>query len=254
MLTTLEYSEVFIEISAKRMFGARGRWFFIALLQVVKAAGRFFILKHSTDSIITTPAIPSLNRKPFIKQVKESDKNAPLIAPPVASANFTFQLKRSGRCVRKVEGAPPLQYRDFKLKQEIDAYNKQQTSVPNALLQAEYLYVAKPLLHLASIGIFGEKRWKQYVVALSLDLVSIRLYYKNRHLMSKQQKLEMSRRCINLLLYLMRSPFYERYTQGRLEGFLGALTRNIPFLGLIANPLLEYIPHWQDTYFYLWST
>ncbi|XP_065361470.1 peroxisomal membrane protein PEX16 [Calliphora vicina] len=256
MLTTLEYCEVFIEISAKRVFGNKGKWVFIAGLQVLKAAGRFFILKHSTEQIITSPAMPALNRR----ALKNDNKNSRLRSGcqqtdnknSLEEHNFTFKLKRSGRVVRKVEGAPPLHYRSFKLNEELETMQKSQ--VPKILLQAEYLYIAKPLIHLASMGMFGEKSWKQFVVSLAVDISSINMYRRNRHLMSKQQQLILSHRCINLLLYLMRTPFYEKFTQSRLERILGFIANHVPIAKMVAGPLREYIPHWQSTYFYLWST
>lgn len=35
-MTTLEYCEVFIELSSQQMWGRRGRWFMIVVLQIIK--------------------------------------------------------------------------------------------------------------------------------------------------------------------------------------------------------------------------
>ncbi|BFF97353.1 peroxisomal membrane protein PEX16 [Drosophila madeirensis] len=255
-LTTLEYSEVFIEISARRLFGQTGKWLVIALIQVFKAAGRLFILRHSTSDIITSPPIASLNRRALGKQRKGAAAEVPPANDDVnlmqSQHSITFQLKRSGRIIRKVEGAPPIQYRDFKL--HVENTEAAKTQIPRELLTAEYLYISKPLIHLAAMGLFGRRSWKQYMVALSMDLYSIHLYRQRRHLMSKQQKLELSRRCINLMYFLVRSPFYENYTQSRLERLLDLLARTVPMAKMVAGPLKDYIPQWQSTYFYLWST
>lgn len=250
MLTTLEYCEVFIEISAKRIFGHRGKWLFIAGIQLIKAAGRFFILKHSTGQIITSPSLPAINRRSLNRKKISADdklnKNESF-----EEHNFTFKLKRSGRLMRKVEGAPPIHYRSFKLNEELETVQKSQ--VPKILLQAEYLYIVKPLLHLASMSVFGERSWKQYMISLAIDMASINMYRRNRHLMTKQQQVILSHRCVHLLLYLMRSPFYDKFTNRKLENLLGIIAK-IPIAKMLAGPLREYIPHWQSTYFYLWST
>lgn len=249
-LTTLEYCEVFIEISARRMFGQTGKWLVITLIQVFKAAGRLFLLKHSTSDIITSPPIAALNRRALSKQRKSEAVAADSV--PQSEHSITFQLKRSGRLIRKVEGAPPIQYRDFKL--HVDSADAAKTQIPRELLQAEYLYIAKPLIHLAAMGLFGQRSWKQYMIALSIDLYSVHIYRQQRHLMSKQQKLELSRRCINLLYFLVRSPFYDNYTKSRIERILGFVAQHVPIAKVVAGPLKEYVPQWQNTYFYLWST
>ncbi|XP_013116369.1 peroxisomal membrane protein PEX16 [Stomoxys calcitrans] len=248
ILTTLEYTEVFIEISAKRLFGPKGKWVFITLLQCFKAAGRYFILKHSSVRIVTSPALPPLNRKSLLKKSNATSSTNQFGSD---EHSVTFKLKRSGRLMRKVEGAPPLQYRTFKLEEEVLTMQKRQH--PKALLQAEYLYIAKPLIHLVSMGLFGEKSWKQYVVSLAVDLASIKMYHKNRQQMSKEQQRILSHRCLNLCMYLMRSPFYENITQSRLETLLNLLGR-VPIAKMLAGPLRDYIPHWQSIYFYIWST
>ncbi|XP_005187073.2 peroxisomal membrane protein PEX16 [Musca domestica] len=249
MLTTLEYCEVFIEISAKKLFGVKGKWIFVAILQCLKAAGRFFILKHSTERIITTPALPVLNRKKMSK--KNANATTATNQMTMDEHSVTIKLKRSGRIMRKVEGAPPLQFRSFKLQEEVLSVQKQHH--PKGLLQAEYLYIAKPLIHLASMGVFGEKSWKQLMVSLAVDLASIKMYHANRQHMSKEQQRILSHRCLNLCMYLMRSPVYESFTQSRLEGLLNLLAK-IPIAKMVAGPLKDYIPHWQSMYFYIWST
>ncbi|XP_061402585.1 peroxisomal membrane protein PEX16 [Musca vetustissima] len=251
MLTTLEYCEVFIEISAKKLFGNKGKWILVAFLQCLKAAGRFFILKHSTERIITTPALPVLNRKKLSKKNNAAAATTATNQLSMDEHSVTIKLKRSGRIMRKVEGAPPLQYRSFKLQEEVMSVPKQHH--PKGLLQAEYLYIAKPLIHLASMGVFGEKSWKQLLVSLAVDVTSIKMYHNNRQHMSKEQQRILSHRCLNLCMYLMRSPFYERFTQSRLEGLLNLLAR-IPIAKMMAGPLRDYIPHWQAMYFYMWST
>jgi len=249
-LTTLEYCEVFIEISARRLFGQTGKWLVIALIQIAKAAGRLFLLKHSTLDIITSPPITALNRRALSKQRQTEASAAESL--PQSEHSITFQLKRSGRLIRKVEGAPPIQYRDFKL--HVDNADAAKTQIPRELLKAEYLYIAKPLIHLAAVGLFGQRSWKQYMIALSIDLYSVHVYRQHRHLMSKQQKLELSRRCINLMYFLVRSPFYENYSKSRIERVLGFVADHVPIAKVVAGPLKDYIPQWQDTYFYLWST
>ncbi|EDW79070.1 uncharacterized protein Dwil_GK12314 [Drosophila willistoni] len=251
-LTTLEYSEVFIEISARRLLGQTGRWLVIALIQVFKAAGRFFILRHSTSDIITSPPIAALNRRALKKQKPVVTDENQAMNSVNSQHSITFQLKRSGRVIRKVEGAPPIQYRDFKL--HVDNAEAARTQIPRELMQAEYLYISKPLIHLLSMGVFGRRSWKQYAIALSLDLYSVHLYRQHRHLMSQQQKLELSRRCINLLYYLVRSPFYENYTESKINRILGFVAESVPIAKVVAGPLRDYIPTWQNIYFYLWST
>ncbi|ALC44784.1 Pex16 [Drosophila busckii] len=249
-LTTLEYSEVFIEISARRLFGQRGKWLIIGLIQLFKAAGRLFILKHSTSDIISSPPIQALNRRALSKQSQTAEPEAENLTQ--AEHSITFKLKRSGRLIRKVEGAPPMQYRDFNL--HVDNAEAAKTQIPRELMQAEYLYIAKPLIHLASMGLFGQRSWKQYMIALSIDLYSVHLYRQQRHLMSKQQKLELSRRSVNLIYYLVRSPFYDNYSKTRIERILGFVADHVPIAKVIAAPLRDYVPTWQSTYFYLWST
>lgn len=165
---------------------------------------------------------------------------------------ITFTLRRSGRVVRRVDGAPPLYLRNWRnLGKECKPDN--QTLDQNSLTRAETLYVLKPMLHLGGCALFGYKSWRSWSIALFIDLISLRMYMNNRRLLTKIQKVEISRRIMSLLLYLMRSPFYDKYSGDKINCLLRTLSKHIPFTKAIVTPLKDYIPYWQETYFHMWS-
>ncbi|XP_050070450.1 peroxisomal membrane protein PEX16 [Anopheles maculipalpis] len=254
LLTTLEYCEVFIELSAQQIWGTRGRWLFIAIIQTIKCIGRLFLTLYCRNTkIVRNPPIPSLNRK-TLEELPHSPDNASF-RDNLASESSGIVLKRSGRVLRKVNCSPSLTSRTWKPPTIGGSQPNQPTEYGGKLLvSAEALYIAKPLIHLACMRKFGTKSWTSYLLALALDSASLRLYYKNREVLSKEQRVELSRRCVSMLLYLMRSPFYDRYTHDKIANVLNGIGNNVPLTGTIARLILSYIPHWQETYFYMWST
>ncbi|XP_035892895.1 peroxisomal membrane protein PEX16 [Anopheles stephensi] len=252
LLTTLEYCEVFIELSAHKLWGSRGRWVFIAIIQVIKCIGRLFLTLYCQNTkIIRNPPIPSLNRKTV--QEAHSPDNASF-RDNLAGESSGIVLKRSGRVMRKVNCSPSLTSRTWKPPTMGSVPPQPAEYGGKLLVSAEMLYIAKPLIHLACMRKFGTKSWASYLLALAVDSASLRMYYKNRVVLSKEQRVELSRRCVSMLLYLMRSPFYDRYTHDKIASLLNGIGNNVPLTGTIARLILSYIPHWQETYFYMWST
>lgn len=80
------------------------------------------------------------------------------------------------------------------------------------------------------------------------------MYHQHRALLSKKQKVELSKRCVALLLYLLRSPFYDKFSKNKIEFLINGISNNVPLTKAICKPILQYIPQWQSTYFYMWST
>jgi peroxin-16 len=86
--------------------------------------------------------------------------------------SVTFTLKRSGRVIRKVDGAPPLYARNFKDTLDVDEVKRQNNpKAGKTITSAETLYILKPLLHLGGARLFGYKSWKSYSLALGIDLI-----------------------------------------------------------------------------------
>ncbi|XP_023011936.2 peroxisomal biogenesis factor 16 [Leptinotarsa decemlineata] len=259
-LTVIEYSEVFCELSASKIWGSAGKWVIVTCIQVFKCIARLFLVYQHKEPIIQNPPIPVLDRRDLKSNNSNYATMGDLAQEQLNSVSFT--LKRSGRVVRKVDSAPPLAIRNWKplLKAPSFSCGNNQTieqSLAGRQLIAETIYISKPLVHLLSMACFGTETWKPWMIGLALDLTSLQLYRscrsKSINSLTPLQRLQLSRRTVILVLYLLRSPIYERYSKDKIDGFLKALSK-IPLAGLICTPLAQYLPFWQSTYFYMWST
>jgi peroxin-16 len=168
-----------VELSAQKLFGEPGRWFFIFVIQVIKCIGRLVLVLRYKNTIVKSPPI-QFNRANITSQ-NECEIVAPNISSSENSAypndafmnsykSVTFKLKRSGRVIRKVDGAPPIYARNF--KETIDVVEVQRQSATNGktITSAEILYITKPLIHLGGSRLFGYKSWKSWCLALGIDL------------------------------------------------------------------------------------
>lgn len=250
-LTILENVEVLIEITSKRILGYKRKFIVIFLIQAVKCIGRLVLLIKYKNRISQTPAIEYLDRKNLFKERRDNPLQPELNS--TSASSITLKLKRSGKTIRKVSNAPPIYTRSFKAPEaELESSDRFGQFNHKAIKNAELVYVLKPMLHLGSIATFGYKSWKSYMVSLFLDAFSIYQYYKYRNYMTSEQKKELSRRCVHMLLYILRSPFYDKYSGDKIDSFMRALN-SIPFARFIVEPYRLYIPSYQDTYFYMFS-
>ena len=100
---------------------------------------------------------------------------------------------------------------------------------------------------------FSQGSWKPWLLSMTLDLTSLQLHGGLLRWRSKENKSEIVRRRVSLLLYLLRTPFYDRYTRDLLVRLLSYLAATIPLVRVVVNPMLGYLPSWQKTYSYCWS-
>lgn len=241
-LTVIHYCEVFVELVVKHKCGSRGKWTVATFLQLFKCSSALILLYRYKEVPIAHPPIPMLQRKKFTEG-KETDENS----------NAFFTLRRSGRVVRCVEGAPPVSFRDWQPIKIKDEHPNSNVNVKD-LMYAETLHLIKPLIHLAAMRVFGTKAWKQWLVALGVDMASMKLYNRHINNLSYEQRLEISRRKLGLVLYLLRSPMYNGYSRNVIEGVLNSLSKKVPLASFICGPIIQYLSHWQEIYFYMWAS
>ena len=87
-------------------------------------------------------------------------------------------------------------------------------------------------------------------LALALDIASIKLL-KSGVLNCDDQK-EIRRRQLTLLMYLLRSPFYDRFSRKVIFQILTSL-KKIPLIGVLPQQILQYALFWQKIYSYTWD-
>ena len=145
----------------------------------------------------------------------------------------------------------------------------------------ELLHIFRPIVHLtAGVIAGGLDKWSPYALSFSLDLVSLRLLQGSNFNIGRDNVLnliirpscsaddpsdpvdevwnwseqsEIRRRYLSLFMYLLRSPFYDKYTKERLLRLLSLFANKIPLFGRLLRPFISYLPEWQRVYFYVWN-
>lgn len=272
-LTVLEYVEVFLELATFEKRGDRARWFTVVSVQIVKSLLRFIMLFKDNAGILPSPPIPSLKRdKKLHLKLKNSSPQQSTIeaenAEDVTSFKYsaevtnskTFTLKSTGRVVRSLGSMTTVNERMWSSPTSNSETEPSQTSVVltstplnDQQKLAECLHIIRPLVHLACMYFCGVSSWKPWLIACGVDLSSLFMMGGPENF-NPVEKEELKRRTFSMLLYLLRSPFYDRFSKAKLLFLLGFLAHNVPVVRVIIRPLLEYLPVWQKTYFYVWMS
>jgi len=245
-LTVVEYTETLLEVSAKKLWGPKGKWLMIVVIQLFKSILRLLLIHVYKERVTKSPATPPLNREKFNKvadgaQLKEG-----------------FMLKRSGTVVRSVKYSAPIDIRTWKALPSVTDENKNLTKSQESdrnLKLAETLYVTKPLLHLGCMYITSQKHWPPWILSLIIDVASLNVFTRcaKKALFSKEEEEELVRRRLSLFLYILRSPFYDKYSRNKINALLDAISTSVPLAKYLTSAVKKNLPYMQSTYFYMWS-
>ncbi|CAL1676067.1 unnamed protein product [Lasius platythorax] len=245
-LTVVEYTETLLEVSAEKLWGAKGKWLIIIIIQLFKTILRLLSIHVYKERVTKSPATPPLNREKFNKVVNS------------IQSKEGFTLKRSGTVIRSIKHSVPIEMRTWKPlpsnTDENENLTKNQES-EKILKLAESLYVTKPLLHLGCMYITNKKHWPPWMLSFIIDVVSLNIFNRcaPKALFSKEEEEELVRRRLSLLLYILRSPFYDKYSRVKINALLDVLSTSVPFAKLLTNTVKKNLPYMQSMYFYMWS-
>ncbi|ELR47707.1 Peroxisomal membrane protein PEX16, partial [Bos mutus] len=235
-LSVLECVEVFMEMGATKVWGEVGRWLVIALIQLAKIWFK--------AGLQTSPPIVPLDRETQA-QSRDGDHSS-------GSQEQSYVGKRSNRVVRTLQNTPSLHSRHWGAPQQREELGVAPTPLGLQETIAESLHIARPLLHLLSLGLWGQRSWTPWLLSGVVDVTSLSLL-SDRKGLTRRERLELRRRTILLLYYLLRSPFYDRFSEAKILFLLQLLADHVPGIGLVTRPLMDYLPNWQKIYFYSWG-
>eukprot|EP00835_Amoeboradix_gromovi_P003898 NODE_276_length_12087_cov_0.626376.p9 type:complete len:113 gc:universal NODE_276_length_12087_cov_0.626376:4716-4378(-) len=96
---------------------------------------------------------------------------------------------------------------------------------------------------------YGKNSWAPWIASLFVDLGC---YYRNTKLpdASTLVKNEKNRRFFLLMLYLVRSPFYQKYTKGYVDTIQSSW-KGKPLVGMVATLIDDYQPLWENVFYYV---
>ncbi|KAF5466898.1 hypothetical protein F2P56_016780 [Juglans regia] len=127
-------------------------------------------------------------------------------------------------------------------------------------LAGEVLFITRPLIYVLFIRKYGTPSWIPWFLSLAVDFVGMGILSKvtksgghteeQRFHLSVSENDEVKRRKLLLALYLMRDPFFSKYTRQRLESTKNIL-EPVPIIGFLAEKIVELIIGAQTRYTYM---
>uniref|UniRef100_A0A3P9AGN5 Peroxisomal membrane protein PEX16 n=1 Tax=Esox lucius TaxID=8010 RepID=A0A3P9AGN5_ESOLU len=207
-LSVLEYVEVFLEMGAAKLGGVAGRWLVIVLIQITKAILRFLLLFWYKSGMQMSPPITPLDREAQLG-------NAPSLHARLWEAP---SRKRRPGMLEDLASSPT-------------ALGVQETI-------AESMYIGRPLVHLLCLGMCGRGSWKPWLISGAIEITSFGLMSDTKSL-NRRERAEVRRRAFLLLYYLLRSPFYDRFSEAKILLLLRFLADYVPGVGLVARKCLH---------------
>jgi len=248
ILCVTEKIQLLVEILAMRR--TKDKWRYIVAIEAIKLILRLYLLfKNEGRPLCTyTPEeLQKMNNRSKCMEI--AHQNFPELSSKSGirdEENFSDLILMYARHGRGVD--PHGDFIVQKSSQSEDSSKPTQTEIVS-----EIFYLVRPLIYSGLRCTTHSKDFTPWVASLTTDLMSLLLKKlatmeketatATTDAVKKKKKKNMNRanssRAFMLLLYLLRAPFYQKYTKNKLM-FLVALIKHIPLLGSgLLGPILE---------------
>eukprot|EP00252_Welwitschia_mirabilis_P018594 TRINITY_DN4128_c0_g1_i1.p1 TRINITY_DN4128_c0_g1~~TRINITY_DN4128_c0_g1_i1.p1 ORF type:complete len:377 (-),score=38.97 TRINITY_DN4128_c0_g1_i1:141-1271(-) len=275
--------EVLIEVAAEHFLGKDEKWSFVAATEAIKALLRLTLLHKSGYKMLidggVTPNISAVGMIPEsgmplsgYQDQRTSQANWEMY-PAVSSHSLEARTLRALRKFGEEAQAKRTSYftrdqrnQEIRQQRHDSADSLEQMSIkhekeyfPYSLVVGEVLFILRPLIYVLLIKKHGLQSWKPWLVSLVFELTGMGVLSKlNSSLhtsdgcypFSKLEKQELKRRRLLWAFYIMRDPFFSKYTRTRLERSERMLSP-IPIIGTLTGKAVELLIGVQARYSYI---
>ncbi|KAM7260877.1 hypothetical protein ACFE04_026352 [Oxalis oulophora] len=257
-ISVLKDLETLVEVVAEQYVGVDKKWNFIAVTEAAKVLVRLAMFQNSGYKMLLqggeTPNVEdsSLQDKPENFQNSNGVMgNGHGPAPWNLEGRALSALNRFGENARRVSDTawpqrvhpqraviePPKPPVD---RPTLSAILSEKGFCGGLFLSGEVLFILRPLIYVLMIRKYGVRSWIPWLLSLSVDVFGMGFHSiarKQFHL-SSSEKDELKRRKLLWALYLMRDPFFSKYTRQKLESTEKVL-EPVPLVGFLSAKVVE---------------
>lgn len=286
-ISMLKDLETLVEVVAQHFYGDDKKWNFIAATEATKAMIRLALFRDSGYKMLLHGGeVMNMEKDPNSSEAHNGKENfvkhggypSPGYFQHFPSQDLQnpegralFALNRFGENARMLSNPTWLNrlqhYHALTLDRSVPVVEKPSLSticstkgLPGGLfVMGEVLFIIRPLIYVLFIRKYGLRSWIPWLLSLTLDLTGYGIvsHVTNVGLdrkidsipLSMSEKEEVRRRKLLWALYLMRDPFFSKYTRNQLERAEKILTP-VPLIGFLIAKLVELLVGVQTRYTY----
>lgn len=252
VLQVVRYTELLLEMAAKRRGGSRGRWRAVVLIEFVKAVCRLILLRTTRGRSVVSPVLPE-REPPPPEDAPEDPTLGGLLPDETAKEKPAHErdwaMPRTGMDLPSLP--PPGDTTGYLLSRVLTPDDVKPASrlvnLPRGAgaHAAEALHILAPLVYavsLAASGPEGRRSWKPWMLGLAAELGARQLRERGLRTTALERD-EWRRRGWGLGWWAMRGPFYDKVVKGVVQGVKG----RVP--GVLGGILEDYEYLWENYYF-----
>ncbi|KAJ8573257.1 hypothetical protein K7X08_009768 [Anisodus acutangulus] len=276
-LTLLRDLETLIEVVAEQLYGEDKKWNLIALTEAAKVCVRLAVFRNTgykmllqggetenledSDDLSPQESMGHL-RKPFQNQGLGPNHLQGRAMSALSSFGQNARTVSEPTWLRRVQQQKAILEPPTKVirNPSMLTFLSEKGICGGLFVTGETMFVLRPLIYVLLVRKYGTRSWFPWLISLAVDLIGNSILSiittsqdsrKDQHFQfSKSEKDELKRRKLLWVLYLMRDPFFSKYTRRRLES-TQKIVEPVPVVGFFAEKLIELLIGAQTRYTYM---